>query len=99
VALKVTLIALLARTERKRAALTQTLEILVREVLAILDRAGIVASGPEDRGIDVNWPTALPESDLDRLQEAQAKVAIGVPRATVLAELGYAEALPTATTT
>jgi hypothetical protein len=39
----------------------------------------------------VNWPTALPESDMDRLQEAQAKVALGVPRAVVLAELGYGE--------
>jgi hypothetical protein len=91
VALKVTLIALLSRTDRKRAALTQTLAEVVREILGILDRAGIVASAPADREIDVNWPTALPESDMDRLQEAQAKVALGVPRAVVLAELGYGE--------
>jgi hypothetical protein len=71
--------------------LTQTLAAVVREILGILDRAGIVASAPADREIDVNWPTALPESDMDRLQEAQAKVALGVPRAVVLAELGYGE--------
>jgi hypothetical protein len=91
VALKVTLIALLSRTERKRAAMTETLGALVREVLGILDRAGIVASAVEDREIDVNWPTALPESDMDRLQEGQAKVALGVSREVVLAELGYGE--------
>ena len=91
VALRVTLIALLARTERKRAALTHTMEILARRLLEILDKAGIVASSPADRGIDVNWPTALPESDMDRLHEAQVKVALGIPRGVVLGELGYAE--------
>jgi hypothetical protein len=94
VALRLTLIALLARTDRKRAALNRTLSVVVRQVLMILDRAGIVASTPEDRGIDINWPTALPESDMDRLQEAQAKVALGVPLGIVLTELGYGEVKP-----
>ncbi len=91
VALRITLIALLSRTERKRAALTQTLSIVVRLALQILDRAKIVATDPADRGIDVNWPTALPESDMDRLQEAQVKLALGVPRPVILTELGYGE--------
>ena len=91
IALRMTLIALLARTERKRAALTRTLAILIRHVLTILDNAGLVASAPEDRGIDVNWPSALPESDMDHLQEAQVKLALGVPQSVVLSELGYAE--------
>ncbi|MGN6367967.1 MAG: phage portal protein [Phycisphaerae bacterium] len=91
IALRMTLIALLARTERKRAALTRTLSTLVQEVLMILDNAGLVASAPEDRGIDVNWPSALPESDMDHLQEAQVKLALGVPQAVVLSDLGYAE--------
>jgi hypothetical protein len=94
VALRLTLIALLARTERKRAALTRTLADVVRVALAILDRAGIVRTAPEDRGIDVNWPTPLPESDIDRLAEAQAKLALGIPRSIVLAELGYSEVAP-----
>jgi hypothetical protein len=91
VALRVTLIALLARTERKRAALAQTMTELVQRLLDLLDRAGLVASNPNDRGIDINWPTALPESDMDRLREAQVKVALGVPRNVVLGELGYEE--------
>jgi hypothetical protein len=91
VALRVTLIALLARTERKRAALNHTMGELVERVLELLDRAGIVASDPADRGIDVNWPTALPESDMDRLREAEVKMSLGVPRQVVLSELGYEE--------
>lgn len=91
VALRLTLIALLARTERRRAALARVLSEVVRIVLTLLDRAGVVASAPEDRGIVVSWPTAIPESDLDKFQEAQAKVALGVPREVVLGELGYGE--------
>jgi hypothetical protein len=91
IALRLTLIALLARTERKRAALTHTLATVVRLALSALDAAGIVKTDPQDRGIDVNWPTALPESDMDRLTEAQAKLAIGLPREVVLRELGYGE--------
>jgi hypothetical protein len=91
VALRVTLIALLARTERKRAALNQTMTDLVARLLELLDRAGIAQSNRNDRGIDINWPTALPESDMDRLHEAQVKVALGVPQNVVLRELGYEE--------
>jgi hypothetical protein len=91
VALRLTLIALLARTERKRAALTHTLAAVVRLALTLLDNAGLLPSDPADRGIDVNWPTPLPESDIDRLAEAQAKLALGVPRRVVLTELGYGE--------
>lgn len=92
VALRVTLIALLAKTERRRAGLARVLGEVVRRVLEVLDRAGVVASAAEDRGIAVSWPTAIPESDMDRLQEAQAKVTLGVPREVVLGELGYGQA-------
>jgi hypothetical protein len=91
VALRLTLIALLARTERKRAGLTAALGEVVRMGLAMLDAGGVVRTMPEDRGIDVNWPTPLPESDMNRLAEAQAKLALGVPRDVVLKELGYGE--------
>jgi hypothetical protein len=89
VALRLTLIALLSRTDRKRAALARTISTAIRQVLAVLDAAGIAASSPEDRGIDIHWPSALPDSALDQLQEAQMKLALGVPRRVVLSELGY----------
>jgi hypothetical protein len=99
VALRLTLIALLSRTDRKRAAMTRTLAAVIRQVLTVLDAAGIVASAPEDRGIDIHWPSPLPESVMDQLQEAQAKVALGVPRQIVLNELGYVDLPAEATAT
>ncbi|HVS72541.1 MAG TPA: phage portal protein [Phycisphaerae bacterium] len=89
VALRLTLVSLLARTDRRRAAITRTLSQVVRLVLEVLDRAGIVTSAPEDREIDVNWPSAVPEAATDQLAEAQTKLALGIPRSIVLGELGY----------
>ncbi|HVX83675.1 MAG TPA: phage portal protein [Phycisphaerae bacterium] len=94
VALRLTLVALLARTDRRRAAITRTLSQVVRLVLEVLDRAGIVASLPEDREIDVNWPSAVPEAATDQLAEAQTKLALGIPRSVVLGELGYGDLAP-----
>lgn len=91
VALRITLIALLARTEKRRAALTRTLELLAQRVLEVFDAAGVLPTRPADRGIDVNWPSALPENDLEKLQEAKLKLALGVPQRVVLSELGYGE--------
>ena len=89
VALRVTLIALLARTERKRGSLGLTLAALCRRVLEILDAAGILPTAPAEREVEINWPSAIPENTLERLNEAQLKVTLGVPRSVVLAELGY----------
>lgn len=89
VALKITLIATLARTARKRNALAHTLQTLVRHVLTMLNQAGVLATTDDDRDILFNWPTAIPENEMDKLQEAQAKLQIGVLKETVLAELGY----------
>jgi hypothetical protein len=94
VALRVTLIALLARTTRKRAALERTMRELVARLLDVLDRAGIVESEVADRGVDFNWPSALPENEIDRLTEAQTKLALGVPKSVVMEELGYGELVP-----
>jgi len=94
VALRVTLIALLAKTQRRRAALTTVLQTTFARVLDALDRAGLFHSNPDERGLDLNWPSALPENDTERLEQAQLKVALGVPKRTVLAELGYDEVAP-----
>jgi hypothetical protein len=91
VALRVTLIALLAKTQRRRAALTAVLQTTFARVLKALDRAGLFHTHPDERGLDLNWPSALPKNDTERLEQAQLKVALGVPKRTVLAELGYDE--------
>ena len=91
VALRVTLSALLARSEKRRRAAEQTLGVVCRRVLELLDAAGVLKTSPADREIEVNWAGALPESISDRLDEAQRKLAVGIPRSVVLAELGYSE--------
>jgi len=91
IALRLTLVALLARTQRKRAVLTKTIGEIVRRALEMLDQAGVFATNAAERGIDINWPTPLAESDMDRLNEAKAKLDLGVPRDVVLRELGYEE--------
>lgn len=95
VAMKITLIALLTRTDKRRGALTDTLQVLARRVLEIFDAAGVLPTTPEERGIDINWPSALPENTAEMLAEAKAKLELGISRATVLSELGYAEELLT----
>lgn len=94
VALKITLIALLARTEKRRTALTATFAVLCRRILEVFDAAGIFSTTPEERGIDVNYPSALPENTAELLADAKAKLELGISRRTVLTELGYAEELP-----
>jgi hypothetical protein len=88
-ALRVTLMALLSRTEKKRTTYGQGLARMVELALAWLDRAGLFATAPEERGVELNWPSPLPENAMERLQEAQAKMRLGVAREVVLGELGY----------
>jgi hypothetical protein len=65
------------------------IEQMCELALAWLDVAGLFQTDPDERRIEINWPDPVPEDSMDRLQEAQAKIQIGVPRETVLRELGY----------
>jgi hypothetical protein len=93
VALKITLIALLSRTAKRRTSLGQTLALLCRRILEVFDAAGVLRTSAADRVIDLNWPTAIPENLADKLAEAKQKLDLGISRATVLRELGYSEEL------
>ena len=44
---------------------------------------------PEERRVELNWPSPLPENEMEKLDEAEAKLRLGVDRAIVLRELGY----------
>jgi hypothetical protein len=57
--------------------------------LAWLDHAGLFATTPDERRIEIHWPSPLPENDLEKLQEADAKLRVGVPKEIILRELGY----------
>jgi hypothetical protein len=88
-ALRVTLLALLARTERKRATYGAGLASICELSLAWLDRAGLLPTTPGERAIELHWPSPIPLNESERLDEARAKLAVGVPQAVVVRELGY----------
>ena len=83
-ALRVTLIALLAKTDKKRTTYGAGLARMIG-----LDRAGIFHTDAAERRIELHWPSPLPENDIEKLQEAESKLKLGVEKAVVLRELGY----------
>jgi hypothetical protein len=89
VALKLMLMGMLSKTERKKFTYGDGLKKIGKMVLEMLDKAGIYNTGAEDRAIDVIFPSPLPENMLEKLQEAQIKKELGVPEEQILRELGY----------
>ena len=88
-ALRITLMSLLARTERKRAIYGSAIRQICEMSLAWLDAAGVFATRPEEREIEIHWPNPLPENSAEKLQEAQMKLDLGIGKEVVLRELGY----------
>jgi hypothetical protein len=89
VALKLTLMGMLSKTERKRFTYGEGLKKVCRMVLDILDRLNVYKTGYGDREVDIGFPSPLPENMMEKLKEAQVKKELGVPTEQVLAELGY----------
>jgi hypothetical protein len=88
-ALRVTMMSLLAKTERKRTTYGQAICRMCELAMAWLDQAGLFSSTPEERKFQINWPGMLPDSQMEQLHEAQAKINLGIPQVVVLRELGY----------
>ena len=80
---------LLAKTERKRTCYGSAIQRMCELALAWLDRAGLFHTTPDERRIELHWPSPIPVNELERLQEAAAKVRVGIPKEVVLRELGY----------
>jgi len=88
-ALKLTLMGMLSKTERKRFTYGEGIKRICRTVLELLDKARVYSSEAVDREVDVVFPSPLPENMLEKLKEAQMKKELGVPCEQVLRELGY----------
>ena len=88
-ALRVTMQALLAKTDKKRTTYGAAIARMCELSLAWLDAAGVFRTSADERRVEINWPSPLPENELEKLQEAEAKVRLGVPNEIVLRELGY----------
>lgn len=60
-ALRVTMMALLARTQRKRVTYGRAIEQACELSLAWLDRAGLFATAPSERDVQIEWADPLPD--------------------------------------
>jgi hypothetical protein len=92
VALKLTLMGMLSKTDRKRFTYGEGIKKICRMVLDILDKATIYKTDRSDRQVDIIFPSPLPENMMEKLKEAQIKKELGVPTEHVLRELGYESA-------
>ncbi len=88
-ALRVTMMALLSRTERKRTIFASAIAQLCELSLAWLDVSGELKTEASERGISISWSNPIPVNEIERLEEARAKQIIGLPTETILRELGY----------
>ncbi len=88
-ALKVVLSGLLARTAKKRLTYSAGLQRIVEIALEWMNVIGVLPTVPEDRRIEVHWPSPLPVDEGEQLRNAQIKAQLGVPADRILAELGY----------
>ena len=89
VALRLTLMGMLSKNERKKFTYSEGIRQICRFVLGMLDTAGIYKTSPADRDVDVIFPSPLPENMTEKLREAQMKKELGVSTEQVLRELGY----------
>jgi len=89
VALKLTLMGMLSKTERKRFTYSEGLKRVCWMVLGILDKANVYRTAEVDRQVDIIFPSPLPENLMEKLKEAQIKKELGVSTEQVLRELGY----------
>jgi hypothetical protein len=62
---------------------------MIELALAWLDRAGLFKTSPQERRVELHWPSPLPENEVEKLQEGEIKVRLGVAKEVVLRELGY----------
>ena len=89
VALRLTLMGMLSKNERKRFTYGEGLKAICKMVLGMLDQAGVYKTRPADREVEIIFPSPLPENSMEKLKEAQIKKQLGVPTEQVLRELGY----------
>jgi hypothetical protein len=89
VALRLTLMGMLSKNERKRFTYSEGLKRICRMVLTMLDKAGIYSTERADREVDILFTSPLPENMTEKLNEAKIKKELGVPAEQVLRELGY----------
>ncbi len=90
-ALRIVLMGLLAKVEKKRLTYGDGIERICELLLHAADVYGLFPNSPEERGVRLDWAEPLPDTDSELLRNALLKLEAGVPRHQVLTELGYAD--------
>lgn len=90
-ALRITLLALLSKTQRKRTTYGEGISRMCELALAWLEKAGLFRTGIDERAVELHWASPLPENDMEKLREAEMKLRIGVNGDVVRRELGYGD--------
>lgn len=90
-ALRIVMMGLLAKTDKKRVTYGAGIERLCAMILHVADHAGLLSTTPDERRVRIDWPNPLPESESQRLRDALLKKELGVPQKQLLTELGYGE--------
>ncbi len=88
-ALRITLLGLMSKTNRKRITYGRGIIAASQLILEALHRHGILHTTERDRALRIDWPDPIPRDEQLALLAAQKKVDLGVPREQVLSELGY----------
>ena len=92
-AIRIVLLGLLARIEKKRLTYGAGIEQLCELILHAADVAGVLPNTPDERRVRLDWPTPFPDSEAQQLKNALTKKELGVPTDQILAELGYSECI------
>jgi hypothetical protein len=88
-AIRIVLLGLLARIEKKRLTYGGGLERLCELILHVADVTGALPNLPGERRVRLDWPTPFPDSEEQQLRNALAKQSLGISAAQLRAELGY----------
>ncbi len=93
-ALRITLMSLIAKTQRKRVGYGRGIEQVSKMVLDVLDAAGVLKTDVVDRGVRVVWGPLPVVDEASAVAAGKAKVDLGVDAQVVLDELGFGDADP-----
>ncbi len=90
-ALRIVMMGLLAKVDKKRLTYGDGIEKICELILHAADVYGLFPNLPEDRGVRLDWAEPLPDTDSQLLRNALLKLEAGVPSKQVLTELGYGD--------
>ncbi|MEM9083176.1 MAG: phage portal protein, partial [Planctomycetota bacterium] len=87
-ALRITLMGVLSKAERKRVLFGAGIRRVCELALSAADKAGVIETSESERRVRIEWSDPLPISEREQVQTAIAKEGLGVERAEVLRDIG-----------